>query len=99
MSDPTLQTPPPPSSAAPGPAAQDPAAKKSGDVVIDRLVFDIPGLGVEEAQALAAGIGERLARACLTGEHSSVGITLGPVGGSQADLAARVAAALMERLV
>jgi hypothetical protein len=94
MSDPTPQTPSPPSSAAP-----DPAAKKPGDVVIDRLVFDIPGLGVEEAKALATGIGERLARAGLSGEHASVGITLGPVGGSQADLAARIAAALMERLV
>jgi len=99
MSDPTPQTPPSQSSATPDSANQDPAAKKPGDVVIDRLVFDIPGLGVEEAKALAAGVGERLARAGISGEHASVGITLGPVGGSQADLAARIAAALMERLV
>jgi hypothetical protein len=93
MSDPGPQT-----STAQSPAGQDPAAKKPGDVVIDRLVFDIPGLGVEEAKALAAGIGERLARTGLSGEHARVGVTLGPVGGSQADLAARIAAALMERL-
>ena len=90
---------PGPSNSAPQNPTQDPAAKKPGDVVIDRLVFDIPGLSLEEAKDLAAGIGERLARAGLSGEHASVGITLGPVGGSQADLAARVAAALMERLV
>jgi hypothetical protein len=90
---------PGPSNSAPQNPTQDPAAKKPGDVVIDRLVFDIPGLSLEEAKDLAAGIGERLARGGLSGEHARIGVTLGPIGGGEAGLAARIAAALMERLV
>lgn len=76
-------------------APQDNAA----EVKIDRLVFDIPGLDPSQASALAQNIGERLASAGLSGEHGRIGITLGPIGGSQAELAARIAAALIERLV
>jgi hypothetical protein len=87
MSDPGPQT-----------AAPKPAAPAATEVVIDRLVFDVPGLGAEEAKALAGGLADRLARAGVSGDHASVGVTLGPLGGSQADLAARIAAALMQRL-
>jgi hypothetical protein len=72
---------------------------KHGEVTIDRLVFDIPGLDPTQAAALASDVAERLACAGLAGEHTRVGITLGPVGGSQAELAARITAALMQRLV
>jgi hypothetical protein len=61
-------------------------------------VLDIPGFDPAQVQGLAAAIGERLARAGLSGEHARIGITLGPLGGSQADLAARIVAALMQRL-
>jgi len=75
------------------------AQDKAPEVHIDRLVLEIPGFDPAQAQVLALGIGERLASAGLSGEHAKIGITLGPIGGSQADLAARIVAALMERLV
>jgi hypothetical protein len=68
------------------------------DVHIDRLVLEIPGLDAAQAQALAFGIGERLAHAGLFGERAKIGITLGPIGAGQTDLANRIVAALMERL-
>ena len=75
------------------------APAKPAEVKIDRLVLDIPGFDPERAGPLAAQVGERLARAGLSGDHAKIGITLGPVGGSEAELAARIVAALMERLV
>jgi hypothetical protein len=75
------------------------AQENAPEVHIDRLVLEIPGLDTAQAQALAFGIGERLASAGLSGEHAKIGITLGPVGDSQADLTTRIVAALMERLV
>ena len=72
---------------------------KEPEVKIDRLILDIPGFDPAQARALVSDIGERLARAGLSGEHARIGITLGPVGGSQGDLAARIVAALMQRLV
>ena len=88
-------------SAAPQAApANSPPDKDGGAAVkIDRLVLDIPGLDPPAAEALATDIGERLARAGISGEHTAIGITLGPIGGSRAELAARITAALMERLV
>jgi hypothetical protein len=71
---------------------------RPADVVIERLTLDVPGLDPADARALAAAIGERLARSGLSGEHARIGVTLGPIGGGQAELAQRVAAALMERL-
>ncbi len=72
---------------------------KPAEVTIDRLVLDIPGLDPAQAAGLASDVAERLARSGLAGERARVGITLGPVGGNQAELAARIAAALMQRLV
>jgi len=69
------------------------------EVKIDRLVLDIPGLDPAQAQALASDVAERLARAGLSGSSPRIGVTLGPLGGSQAELAARIAAAVMQRLV
>lgn len=76
-----------------------PAPGNATDVRIDRLVLDIPGLAPGDATTLAKEIGERLSVAGLSGEHPRVGITLGPIGGSQRELADRIVAALMERLV
>ncbi|HLY57844.1 MAG TPA: hypothetical protein VKS60_19940 [Stellaceae bacterium] len=87
-------------SAAPQAAPAGPPDKDGGAAVkIDRLVLDIPGLDPPEAEALATDIGERLARTGMSGDHATIGITLGPIGGSRAELAARITAALMERLV
>jgi hypothetical protein len=76
------------------PSQDQPAAVK-----IDRLVLDIPGLHPAQAEVLAKRIGEGLARAGLSGAHASIGITLGPLGIGRDDLAARIVAALLERLV
>jgi hypothetical protein len=40
----------------------------------------------------------RLAGSGLAGDHANIGIALGPMGDNRADLAARIVAALMERL-
>jgi hypothetical protein len=77
----------------------DATSPKTAEVKIDRLVLDIPGLDPMRAKELAQDIGDRLAQVGLSGEHAKIGITLGPIGGSEADLAARIVAALMERLV
>jgi hypothetical protein len=69
------------------------------EVRIDRLVLEIPGLDAAQARRLAFGIGERLAGAGLSGERAKIGITLGPSSAGQGDLAGRIVAALMERLV
>ena len=68
-------------------------------LTIDRLIFNVPGLTQSDAEAIAQAVGERLARAGIRDAPPSIGITLGPVGGSRAQLAARIAAALLERLV
>jgi hypothetical protein len=73
--------------------------KESPDVQVDRLVLDIPGLNAAQARSLAFGIGERLAGASLSGEHAKIEIELGPTGARQADLADRIVAAVIERLV
>jgi hypothetical protein len=66
------------------------------EIKIDKLVLDIPGLDAVAAQRLAAGIGEKLAEKTLSGKYPRIDITLEP--GSEEDLAARIAAALMARL-
>jgi hypothetical protein len=67
-------------------------------VRIDRLVLDIPGLDPGQAHALALGIAEGLADAGAKGEHAVVSVPLAAAAGAPADLAARVVAALRERL-
>jgi hypothetical protein len=72
---------------------------------IDRLVLDIPGLDPAHARALALGIAEGLADAGrksgalagATGDHAAIGVRLADAG-VPADLAAKVVAALIERL-
>jgi len=76
-----------------------PELGKAAEVTIDRLVLDIPGFDPAQAAGLASDMAERLARAGLSGEHARIGVTLGPLGVSQAELGARIAAALMQRLV
>jgi hypothetical protein len=82
----TTQTPPSAPAAAAG-------------LTIDRLIFDIPGLTRSDAEAIAREVGERLARSGIREAPPRIGITLGPIGGGRAELAARIAAALLERLV
>lgn len=72
---------------------------KQQEVRIDRLVLDIPGLDPAQARSLALGIAEGLAKAGASGEHKSVSVPLASGNLPQADLATRIVAALMERLV
>jgi hypothetical protein len=72
-------------------------------VQIDRLVLDIPGLDLAQARAVALGIGEGLANAGFKpgagGDRAMVSVPLVfAVGAPPADLAARIVAALIERL-
>jgi hypothetical protein len=74
-------------------------------VQIDRLVLDIPGLDPARARALALGIAEGLADAgrkvgaldATAVDHAVISVRLVNAGVS-ADLAAKVVAALLERL-
>jgi hypothetical protein len=72
---------------------------------IDRLVLDIPGLDAAQGRALAQEIADGLAAAgsdIMTGapaEHTTVGVRLADAAGAPSDLAARIVAALIERLV
>ena len=76
------------------------AAQQTGpEVRIDRLVLDIPGFDPAQARALALGIADGLAKAGAKGEHATVSVPLAEPNGPPADLAARIVAALMERLV
>lgn len=79
--------------AAPAQPAQQP------EVRIDRLVLDIPGLDPNHARALAHGIAEGLAKSGASGAQKSVAVSLAEANGPPADLAIRIVAALMERLV
>jgi hypothetical protein len=76
-------------------ATQQPAP----EVRIDRLVLEIPGLDAAQGRALALRIGEGLAKAGASGTHNTVSVPLAMANGPPADLAARIVAALMERLV
>jgi hypothetical protein len=80
-------------------ATAQPAAP---EVRIDRLVLDIPGLDPAQARALALGIAEGLAdagvKAGAGGERAMVSVPLAGAVGAPADLAARIVAALIERL-
>jgi hypothetical protein len=85
---------------APLPQAAAPQSS-APEVRIDRLVLDIPGLDPAHARALALGIAEGLAdagrKAGTTGDHSAISVRLADAG-APADLAAKVVAALLERL-
>jgi hypothetical protein len=66
---------------------------------IDRLVLDIPGLNPGQAQLVAHHLAEGLARAGAKGELTSLDVPLTAPPGAPRELAARIVAALMERLV
>jgi hypothetical protein len=68
-------------------------------LLVDRLVLDIPGLSPADATVIGQAVGERLAQAGIREAPPRIGITLGPIGGSREQIAARIAAALLERLV
>jgi hypothetical protein len=70
---------------------------------IDRLVLEIPGLDAAQGHALALEIAEGLAAAgpdIMAGanERATVGLRLADAGGTPSELAARIVAALIERL-
>jgi hypothetical protein len=83
----------------PTPAAPPAAPAAAPALTIDRLVFDIPGLTRSDAEAIAQEVGARLARAGIEDAPPIISITIGPVDGTRAQFAARIAAALLERLV
>jgi hypothetical protein len=71
------------------------------DVRIDRLVLEIPGLDPAQGRALALGIAEGLAAAGIKGgdrARAMVSVPLADAVGAPPDLAARIVAALLERL-
>jgi hypothetical protein len=76
------------------------------EVRIDRLVLDIPGLDAAQGRALALSIAEGLADAGVKagamtgaqGERAMVSVRLAAAVGTPTDLAARIVAALLERL-
>jgi hypothetical protein len=68
------------------------------EVRIDRLVLDIPGLDPAQGRALALGIAEGLAKAGADGKHDAIAVPLATMHGVPPDLAARIVAALMQRL-
>jgi hypothetical protein len=68
---------------------------------IDRLVLDIPGLDAARGRALALGIAEGLAKAGaggVKGDRAAVSVPLAATDGATDDLAAKIVAALLERL-
>jgi hypothetical protein len=79
-------------------AVQPASSAQQPEVRIDRLVLDIPGLDPGHARALAHGIAEGLAKSGASGAQKSVTVSLAAANGPPADLAARIVAALMERL-
>jgi hypothetical protein len=68
-------------------------------VTIDRLVLEIPGMDAAAARALAVGIAESLAAAGGNGDLRQVSLTLDPPNGeAPGALAARIAAAVLQRI-
>jgi hypothetical protein len=65
-----------------------------GNVSVDRLVFDIPGLAPEQAARLAEEIGRGLAG--LSGDFGTLAITVDD--GDPGGLAARAIVALRQRI-
>jgi hypothetical protein len=80
------------------------APLQTPELRIDRLVLDIPGLDAAQGHALALEIAEGLAAAGpdilagAPGERATVGVRLADAAGAPSDLAARIVAALIERL-
>jgi hypothetical protein len=71
--------------------------RQPGDVHIDRLVLDIPGLDPAHVRRLAEGIAASLGNSGARGQHGKVEVPLA-VTGTTPDLAQRIVAALMQRL-
>jgi hypothetical protein len=68
------------------------------DVRIDRLVLDIPGFDPAQAHSLALQVADGLEKSGAKGEHATVNVSLAQAHAAPADLAARIVAALIERL-
>jgi hypothetical protein len=87
------------------PIPQPTAPASTPEIRIDRLVLDIPGLDPAHVRALALGIAEGLADAGrkdgaldgVAGERAAISVRLADAG-APPDLAAKVVAALIERL-
>lgn len=82
-------------------------AGPAAEVRIDRLVLDIPGLDPAQGRAIALGVAEGLADAGVKagamtgapGERATVSVRLAGAVGAPSDVAAKIVAALLERLV
>ena len=74
------------------------SAEPAAEMKIDRLVLDIPGLDPDQAPLVAQYLAEGLARAGAKGEVASLDVPLTTPPGAPRELAARIVAALMERL-
>jgi hypothetical protein len=73
-------------------------ADHTNEVRIDRLALDVPDLDPAHATAIAERVGFGLAALGISGERERIAITLPPFEGSYDALAARIVAALRERL-
>jgi hypothetical protein len=74
------------------------ADQDAKEVRIDRLTIDIPGLDPARAAAIAERVGFGLAALGISGERERIAVTLAPFEGADEGLAARIVAALRERL-
>jgi hypothetical protein len=71
----------------------------SGDVMIDRLVLELPGVDAAAARALALGIAEGLAGASIEGDHAALSATVDPGAAAQPQrLAAQIVQTLLQRI-
>ena len=69
------------------------------DVVIDRLVLDIPGIDAAMAREVGAHIVEGLAKAGATGDHAAAPVSIDARPGEPpARLAARIVQSLLHRI-
>jgi hypothetical protein len=71
----------------------------SPDVIIDRLVLELPGVDAAAARTLALGIAEGLAGAGIEGDHPALSATLDPAAsGEPKRLAAEIVETLLQRI-
>ena len=70
------------------------------DVIIDRLVLELPGMDADAARALALGVAESLAAADLAGDHDRLTVIVDPAMASEgaAGLAAHIVQSLLRRI-
>ena len=71
----------------------------SGDVTIDRLVLELPGIDEAAARTVALGIAEGLSAARLEGDHPALSAAVqGIVPAEPRRLAAEIVETLLQRI-